>query len=320
MVAILFWLALLSASMVRIVPVWSRMLSSDHYSHLPVVWITLILLVAIRWDKVLRLPSGIVGWLLIIVGVACLACSYPLNSPWLGACSWSLFVLAFLVCSKRKTEDDTKLTLRRPKEKTSGLLEGTLKGKRSGTLGVLAPLVLMALPLPRNYDVLLVSETYQVVFKTTSFFLDSLSVPNHWQPTNLRLTIGVLSRAELLPILFSPMTCCFAMVLTQSLKNRPAWLFPFYFGSGLVASIVANTLFVMTGVLAHVFFQFNITAVEFRFTAITVVGLATLLLLLSLDRFWLVTFYPTRTDSRNDWNNPLIKAWNRAFGLNIKRT
>jgi hypothetical protein len=99
-----------------------------------------------------------------------------------------------------------------------------------------------------------------------------MNIPNHWQPTNLRLTTGVLTRAELLPIFFSPMTCCFAMVLIQSLKSRPASLFPFYFGSGLVASIVANTLFVMTGVLARVYYQLNITAVEFRFTVITAVA------------------------------------------------
>ncbi len=316
MVAILFWLILLSAAMVRIVPVWSRMLDSNHYSHLPVVWIILLLLVAIRWNKVCRLPSGLVGWLLIIEGVACWACSYPLNSPWLGACSWCLFVLSFLVTSARQTESDAKRATRPVTEETSGILNGKL----SGTLGALVPLVLMALPLPRNWDLLLISEAYQIVFKTTSFFLDSLSIPNHWQTTGLRLTTGVLTQAELLPILFSPMTCCFAMVLIQTLKNRSPWLFPFYFGSGLVVSIVANTLFVMTAVAAHVFNRFNITAVEFRFTAITAIALVTFLLLLSLDRFWLVTFHPTRTDSRNDWSNPLIKAWNRAFGLKINGT
>lgn len=315
MVAILFWFTLFTASMVQIVPVWSRMLSNDHYNHLPVLWITLLLLLAIRWDKVCRLPRGGVEWLLIISGVACLTGSYLVNSPWLGACSWGVFVLAFLVSSMRQAKDGA-LSFFRPLEKNTRLLNRKL----NGTLGALVPLVLIALPLPRNWDLLLISEAYHVVFKTTSFILDSMNIPNHWQPTNLRLTTGVLTRAELLPIFFSPMTCCFAMVLIQSLKSRPASLFPFYFGSGLVASIVANTLFVMTGVLARVYYQLNITAVEFRFTVITAVALATFLLLLSLDRFWLVTFYPTRTDSRNDWNNPLIKAWNRAFGLNFKGT
>jgi hypothetical protein len=314
MVAILFWLALHSASMVRIVPVWNRMVGSEYCAHLPVVLIALLLLVALRWNRVCRLPSGAISWSLVVVGIACLAGSYPINSPWLGACSWCLFVLAFLVTSARRTEEDAKRTL--PKAETSGLWNRT----RSGTLGALAPLALMALPLPRNYDVLLVSEIYQLVFQTTSFFLDFLSIPNHWQPTSLRLTMGALSRTELLIGLFSPMTCGFAMVLIQSVKSRPVWLFPFYFGSGLVASIVANTLFVMTSVLANVFGRINITAVEFRFTAITAVALVTFFLLLSLDRFWSVTFFPTRTDSRNDWNNPLIKAWNRAFGLDIKST
>ncbi len=316
MVAILFWLVLLGTAMVRIVPVWSRMLGSDHYCHLPVIWVTLLLLVAIRWNKVCRIPNGVVGWLLIIVGVACLASSYPMHSPWLGACSWCLFVLAFLITSARQAEGDAKRTIQPVKEKTSGILNGKL----SGTLDALAPLVLMALPLPLNGDLLLISEAYQIVFNTTSFFLDSLSIPNHWQTTGLRLTMGGLTRTELLPILFSPMTCCFAMVLIQALKNRPPWLFPIYFGSGLVASIVANTLFVMTAVAAHVLSRFNVTAVEFRFTAITVVALATSLVLLSLDRLWLVMFYPTRSGSRNNWGNPLMKAWNRAFGFNIKGT
>ena len=297
MFAILFWVLILSLSTVAVAPVWQRMLEDSRYPFLPLLVILLVVLALIRWNRRFAWPRAI-AWLFILAGIGAIAASYREHSPWLGGLGWSLITLSFLSSCSRVAEDKQFSWLKR------------LSGSPFG----LAPLVLLCLPIPRNLDTLIIGQVYEFTANLSSMTLDALSIPHHWQEGILKFQSFEYSVKDLFPAWLSPLNCCFALVVIQVLRNRPVWIAPFYFAGGLATSFLANYLFTMAVIIAKVNFNYDLFQLWPYTGTIAVVILLAVLFALSLDRFWFVTFAPTRPDEISGWNNPLIRGWNFVSG------
>lgn len=293
MIALLFWIVILPLSTVAVVPVWQRMLEDSRYPFLPLLLILLLVLTLIRWNRRFAWPSTM-GWLLILAGIASIAFSYREQSPWLAGLGWCLITISFLSSCSQVADNKQFPWLKR------------LSGSPLG----LAPLVLLCLPIPRNLDAVIIAQVYEFTANLSSMTMDALSVPHHWQEGILKFQSFEYSVKDLFPAWLSPLNCCFALIVLQVLRNRPVWIAPFYFAGGLATSFVANYLFTLTVILAKVNLNYDLYQLWPYTGTIAAVILLSCLFALSLDRFWLVTFSPTRPDEISGWNNPLIRGWN----------
>lgn len=293
MFALLFWILILPLSTVAIVPVWQRMLEDSRYPFLPLLLILLVVLTLVRWNRRFAWPS-VMGGLLILAGIASIALSYREQSPWLAGLGWCLITLSFLSSCTQVADDKQFAWLKR------------LSGSPLG----LAPMVLFCLPIPRNFDTVIITLVYEITANLSSMTLDAFSIPHHWQEGILKFQSFEYSVKELFPTWLSPLNCCFALIVLQVLRNRPVWIAPFYFAGGLATSFVANYLFTLTVIHAKVNFNYDLYQLWPYTGTIAVVILLSILFALSLDRFWLVTFSPTRPDEISGWNNPMIRGWN----------
>lgn len=297
MFAILFWVLTLSLSAFAVVPVWQRMLEDSRYPFLPALVILLVALALIRWNRRFAWPT-VIAWLLILAGIGAIATSYSAHSPWLGGLGWCLITLSFLSSCSQVADDKQIRWLKR------------LSGSPFG----LAPLVLICLPLPRSFDTIIIGQVYEITANLSSMTLDALSIPHHWQEGILKFQSVEYSVKDLFPAWLSPLNCCFALILIQVLRNRPIWIAPFYFVGGLATSFLANYLFTLAVIIAKVNFNYDLFQLWPYTGTVVLVILLSVLFALSLDRFWLVTFSPTRPDEISGWNNPLIRGWNILSG------
>ncbi|MFO0942445.1 MAG: hypothetical protein U0930_17040 [Pirellulales bacterium] len=296
MVAILFWLFILVASTVTAVPVWMRMLESGMYDYLPVAFSILPLLVLLRLISC-QLPKGFFRIAFLTLGIGAIGFCYYQESPWFAAAGWGIVFATFLSCCSSRGRLPKALGFLRP-------LMGSMTG--------LAPLTLMLVQVPRNFDSIVVNQTYSFAGQLTSFMLDLLSIPNSVN-SRVRLHSIDFIIEDLHPTIYSPLVMAFILILIAVVKKRSPWAAPCYFMAGIITSMFLNSLFAVSVVVAKNQFDVDLLNGWPCLTTHIVISLAGLLFALSLDRVLLVTLFPTRPDDLNQWNNPIISLWNRAF-------
>jgi hypothetical protein len=167
--------------------------------------------------------------------------------------------------------------------------------------------------VPRNFDTFLVDQTYSFAGQLTSFSLDLLSIPNEVNARAVKLHSLDFPMADLHPMVYSPLVMAFILILIAVLKKRSPWAAPCYFIAGIITSMFLNSLLALSVVIAKAQFHFDLLNGWPCLAAYAAISLAGLFFALSLDRFLLVTLFPTRPDDLNQWNNPIISLWNRAF-------
>lgn len=295
MIAVLFWLLILGISTFGILPIWTKMIEGKYYGYLPYLLCMLLVLVVIRLGRV-AFPKSVFGWLVIAIGAVAFGASFQWQLPWLAAASWVCFVVAFLASGQSRVYSSQSLF--KP-------LSGSLVG--------LIPLAILALPIPGSVDHTIDRIVRSQSANWSSIVLDMVSIPNLWQAGGLKLETSLLPRSDLFPFGFAPLLCGFYLILVQVLRHRSPWLFPVYYAVGLTISLIANSLWTCSVVIAQESFGINLLIEWPVIIASILAGLFAFLLALSLDRFLLVSFFQTRPEDLNDWNNPLISVWNRLF-------
>lgn len=297
MIAFIFWLIILAAATTTAFPVWARMLDNGNYGYLLVGFVVLPTLFAIRVNG-FRFPRGIIGVSLFAAGLGLIAYSFFQQSPWFASAGWATLISVFLACCSSRDRFPKGL----------GAINSLL-----GPVSGLIPLGLMLVQIPRNYDNTIVQKIYGYARELTSLSLDLLSIPNSTTARSIKLHGGDVLIADIHPLIFSPLVMAYALILIAVLKRRSPWAVVCYFIAGVLTSMFVNSLFALSIVVAKVHYSLDLLngwpCVATYFT----VGLIGLFFALSLDRFLLVTLFPTRPDDLNEWNNPIISLWNRAF-------
>lgn len=297
MIHVLFWLCALSLTAICAAPVWSRVLHRGEYWYLPLAAAAFAILLAVR-VKSCKLPSDIFTWLLFAVGVVLQVVSIRQTSPWLAALGWCLITVLCLSCCQSR-------------EKLSNPFH-FLSAVCGPTLGLVS-LVVMLLPIPRNYDQAILSKAQEYSSQLISYCLDLLSIPNTFTAHDVQLPGAEFPISALQPVGFSPLAIAFALILIQVLRNRSLWMTPCYFAAGIFISILMNCSLSLVLIVAKLHYGTDLLAGWPALLTYSVVVLMAFLIALSMDRLLNETFSATRPDELNEWNNPLISLWNRMF-------
>lgn len=299
MIAIVFWLAAIAATLPVASPIWYDSFQTGSNTLLPLLVIVLGFLIGLRLGRLNRLPHSTLARLLAVWGLGSLAIAYSTELKWFGALAACLFLVGLLITAEPRSQDSKNVASR------NSLLQGSLVG--------LTPLVLIFLPWPGDMDAWWLSKVQSLSARLASMAQDGLSIPNVWSASGLELETTDYTLSQIFPSIFSPLACGFGLITIQCLRNRPVWLVGFYFFAGQLITVAANALWAVCLSISQVRFGFDLLGSGYQWIALGLVAIFAIFISLSLDRFLLVTFFPTRQDDLTGRVNPLIATWNSLW-------
>ncbi len=297
--AALFWFATGVLSLLGLSVEWIKGSHSLQAELTPYVLLAIFIVVPIRCRRVnLCRPKGPWGYVWACLGPIC-SLSYFINNFWAFACiGWGLTIWSMLLHTRVRGE--AKPIHRNP-------LKRLLISSPQSTL----PLLVLLAPIPGS-TLLYWKESSQVLSREfASYVLDLCSI-NHQYAANQLVLINKDVELSTAYGIFGLLSCVFLAALIQSLRDRPIWLLPLYLGSGWAAAVVSCA----TSMLCLVFlYQVDgLLNVSYAYWICQAVALMlAMFFLFSMDRFILVTFFPTRVDEFEVQSNPLVTTWNSIW-------
>ncbi len=306
MIAIVFWLTAIAATLPVAIPIWYDNFQSGSNTLLPLLALVLAILIGLRLGRLNRLPQSTLARLLAVWGFVSLAIAYSTELKWFGALAACLFLVGLLITAEPRSLDSTNVASR------NSLLQGTLVS--------LAPLVLIFLPWPGEMDAWWLSKVQSLSARLASMAQDGLRIPNVWSVSGLELETINYTLLQIFPSVFSPIACGFVLITLQCWRKRPVWLVAFYFLAGQLVSIAANVAWVVCLSITQVRFGRDLLGSGYQWIALGIVAIFAIFISLSLDRFLLVTLFPTRQEDLTGRVNPLIAAWNSLWQADQSRS
>jgi len=287
-----FWLCLLLATLPLfaryLIQLWSNRI--EHYQFVPVALVAVVVLVGFRWDRQATLPRGLIGWALIVSGLAVLAIGVLAFSPWLGALA---FVLAFTAWAWVSHEPD---------------------GKR--LIGLALPMA-MVLRLPLGWDQFLIVKLQRFSTQLASVFLDGTWTPHLVTGNVISLAHRDLFVAEACSGVQSVFTLAFVAALLVSISRHRLWLDPAYFAASILLAILGNALRISIVAIVDVRLGFDATTGWSH----ELIGYLSLLvafgLLISFDRLVRALLHPVGFGWIDEpvTENSLAMIWDKRLAL-----
>jgi exosortase len=280
--SIVWGLWILSA-MPMLVPYFMGLWQRDYYQFFPFVFLAVGLLIRSRWNGTVFAPRGWFGWSLVAIGLAFVALSLFLFSPWFSAVGFVLLGTAFLH-SCQGADDSTLLQLSIP--------------------------LFILVRLPAGYDELLINRLQVITTKFSSLLLDILAVPHTVTGNVIDLATRRLFVAEACSGIQSVFSLAFLACLILVIKRHLLWFTPFYLAAAIFVAVFGNILRVTSIAAASQWYQLDWTEGWRHEVVGYTVLLIAILFLLSFDQLVLAFLHPIWAYEQQRWPNPLIESWN----------
>lgn len=257
----------------------------EHYGFFPFAYLLVGWLAYSRWDRVLRLPQGLLNWSFILIGVVAVGSGVLLASPWLGTVGATSLIAAFFLAHRSKSQ---------------------------GSLIVLTLPLLLVIRPPLGLDQILVLKLQQITTTLSSVVLDLVGIPHTISNNVIELVSRELFVAEACSGVQSVFTLMFIGTVIVVLNRRISWLVFLYAAVSIVLAIFTNVLRVSTVAMADHFAGMDL-ATGWQHEIIGYVALLIgILFLLSFDQLVHTLMHPV--DSKSGSGNVVIALWNLVVG------
>lgn len=282
------WSLLLLSCLPFLVPYFRTLWRQELYQYFPFVLLSVGYLFYLRWDRVVRAPSGWTRWTPLLLGVFCLLLGGLLHSTWFGAVAFVLIVI-------------------------SGLL--SQRSPSGSSLGYLAIPMVMLIRIPQLHAQSLVVRLQANTSILASLCLDLLGVAQDTSGNTIRLPSKTLFVAEACSGIQSAFTMCFLALLIVAWNRRPLIMIPLYVVVALFLAIVANIFRVVMIVLAESWYAYDLSE-GFAHDLVGYFSLAVAAgTLMSFDVFSGLLLHPVDAAGGNQGRNPIAVAWNFLLGF-----
>ncbi|TWU05937.1 exosortase U [Stieleria varia] len=293
---LLFWFAVLLASIPGTVAYLAGLPSHDRWITIPAILLALTGLVANRWDRVLRMPSSVFSVILVAMSLALGAYSGFRFSPALSALG---FLLAATACLRSQFPFATTRQ----------------------SLVYLAWLPLMLVRFPAGITDKFLTRMSGISGAMASWLLDAMDVVHYVRQDVLEISGGPIFVSE---VCKGTPTLSLLLMLTMIwfvVFRRPAMMAPVYWSVCAAWLVAVNAIHVTIVALGAEWYEVDPADPTMnRWLGVGSLALA-MLMILSTDRLLAIASNPVPETEAGRLSNPLSMGWNwlMAWGTALEK-